>query len=61
MPETVDLEGLEDEVLHRDPAPVGFLSILELLSQVLLEGGRQVNLMIIIDTPLQLALEREVL
>ena len=61
MPERIDLYGREDEVLHRNPAPVGFLTILELLSQVLLEGSREVNLMIIIDAPLELTLEREVL
>ena len=61
MPERIDFNGREDEVLHRNPAPVGFLTILELLSQVLLEGSREVNLMIIIDAPLELTFEREVL
>ena len=37
VPEHVRLEGLEDEILHRYPAPVGLLTILELLSEVLLE------------------------
>ena len=61
MPKDIRLEGLEDEVLHRYPAPVGLLTILELLSEVLLERGREVNAVVIIQVPLHLTLEREVL
>ena len=61
VPEHIRLESLEDKVLHRYPAPVGLLTILELLSEVLLERGREVNAVVIAQIPLHLTLEREVL
>ena len=61
VPQDIGLEGLEDQVLHRDPAPRSLLTVLELLSQVLLEGSCEVDLMVVAYIPLHFSLDCEVL
>ena len=61
IPGGIELEGFEDQVLHGDPAPLLFLAVLELLAQVLLEGGHDVEPMVVVDAPFEFALHGEVL
>ena len=61
VPEHIELVGLQHQVLHRNPAPLRLLPVLELLAQVLLERQREVELMVLADVPFQLPLQRHVL
>ena len=61
VPRGIELEGLENQVLHRNPTPLLFLAVLEFLAQVLLERGHEVEPVVGIDAPFQFALHGEVL
>ena len=61
VPRGIELEGLENQVLHRNPTPLLFLAVLEFLAQVLLERGHEVEPVVGIDAPFEFALHGEVL
>ena len=61
VPEHIELVGLQHQVLHRNPAPLRLLPVLEFLAQVLLERQREVELMVLADVPFQLPFQRHVL
>ena len=61
MPEHVELIGFQDKVLHRNPTPLRFLSVLELLPEVLLKGKCKIKPVIGTDIPFQFTLESHVL
>ena len=61
IPLSIYLVGLEDKILHRYPAPLYLLAVLKLLSEVLLEGSREGELVVVVDVPFELSLEGEML
>ena len=61
VPRGIELERLENQVLHRNPAPLLFLAVLKLLTQIFLERGHEVEPVVGIDAPFEFALHGEVL